>query len=244
MRVAIVGGGPSGLVTLKFLLKAHEYFSIPPIEAVLFEAEDRVGGTFVRRVYEDAEVSKTPKDCTVLSKILKLVSSKYLTAFSDSRFSPDMPDFVTPEQYVRYLNNYATQFKLWDSIRCGYRVQRIRRALQGRGHVITVTNPGGEGFQWNCDAIAICSGLNVHPNIPNIQGLNHVPVVLHSSQLKERKQFGIATDVVILGAGETAMDLGHLAITSPTRSVTICHKNGFFCAPKVHQAAHIFFTFR
>jgi dimethylaniline monooxygenase (N-oxide forming) len=61
MRVAIIGGGPSGLVTLKFLLKAHEYFPIPPVEAVLFEAEDRIGGTFVQRVYEDAEVSRTLK---------------------------------------------------------------------------------------------------------------------------------------------------------------------------------------
>jgi hypothetical protein len=148
-----------------------------------------------------------------------------------------MPDFVTPEQYVRYLNDYATQFKLWESIRCGYRVQRICRAFQGRGHVVTVTNTSDESFQWNCDAIAICSGLNVHPNIPYIPGLNHVPVVLHSSQLKERKQFGVDTDVVILGAGETGMDLGHLAITSPTRSVTVCHREGFFCAPKVHHFA-------
>ena len=58
MRVAVIGGGPSGLVTLKYLTTAHEYFSgMEPIEAKLFEAEDSVGGTFKYRDYEDAEVS-------------------------------------------------------------------------------------------------------------------------------------------------------------------------------------------
>lgn len=56
MKVAVIGGGPSGLATLKFLITAHQYFDIPPIEARLFEAEETIGGTFAYRVYEDAEV--------------------------------------------------------------------------------------------------------------------------------------------------------------------------------------------
>lgn len=58
MRVAVIGGGPSGLVTLKYLNSAHEYFpGMEPIEAKLFESEDSVGGTIKYRDYEDAEVS-------------------------------------------------------------------------------------------------------------------------------------------------------------------------------------------
>jgi dimethylaniline monooxygenase (N-oxide forming) len=56
MRVAVVGAGPSGLVTLKYLLEAHKFLGNRPIEARLFEREDYVGGTFVGRTYEDAEV--------------------------------------------------------------------------------------------------------------------------------------------------------------------------------------------
>ena len=57
MRVAVIGGGPSGLVTLKYLITAHEFFpDLDPIEARLFEAECSVGGTFKHRAYEDAEV--------------------------------------------------------------------------------------------------------------------------------------------------------------------------------------------
>lgn len=58
MRIAVIGGGPSGLTTLKYLITAHEYFPISPIEAVLFEAEAEIGGTFRYRSYEDAEVCR------------------------------------------------------------------------------------------------------------------------------------------------------------------------------------------
>jgi len=57
MRVAVIGGGPSGLVTLKYLKTAHEFFpDTEPIEARLFESEDSIGGTFKHRAYENAEV--------------------------------------------------------------------------------------------------------------------------------------------------------------------------------------------
>ena len=56
MRVAVIGGGPSGLVTLKYLLEAKQSLGIEAIEARLFESEPEVGGTFSFRTYENAEV--------------------------------------------------------------------------------------------------------------------------------------------------------------------------------------------
>jgi cation diffusion facilitator CzcD-associated flavoprotein CzcO len=56
MRVAVIGGGPGGLVTLKYLLSAHKHLSTSLVEARLFEANSEIGGVFCSRVYEDAEV--------------------------------------------------------------------------------------------------------------------------------------------------------------------------------------------
>ena len=57
MRVAVIGGGSSGLVTLKYLITAHKFHPVEPIEARLFEARDSTDGSFRHRVYEDAEVN-------------------------------------------------------------------------------------------------------------------------------------------------------------------------------------------
>lgn len=216
MKVAVIGGGPSGLATARFLRHAHEFFDIDPITVRLFEAERTIGGTFVHRVYEDGE----------------LVSSKYLTAFSDFRLPEDAANFLTPQRYVQYLRDYVTHFGLWDSIECSTKVERVRRH-HGGGHVVDIVGGDGQIEAWTCDAVAVCSGLHVNPQIPNIPGIEKVPTVLHSSQLKTRQQFGVDTNVVVLGAGETGMDMAHLAVTSPTKSVAICSQGGFFCAPKI-----------
>ena len=57
LKVAVIGAGASGLVTLKYLATAHRFFDIEPVDVRLFEAEDHMGGTFKDRVYEDAEVT-------------------------------------------------------------------------------------------------------------------------------------------------------------------------------------------
>jgi dimethylaniline monooxygenase (N-oxide forming) len=61
MHVAVIGGGPSGLNTLKHLLQAHKFQDVEPIQVKLFEAKDQIGGTLRYRVWEDAEVGPIPQ---------------------------------------------------------------------------------------------------------------------------------------------------------------------------------------
>lgn len=60
LKVAVIGGGPAGLVTLKYLLEAHKFFPGAQIEVDLFEKQGDIGGVFTYGVYEDAEVSLSP----------------------------------------------------------------------------------------------------------------------------------------------------------------------------------------
>jgi len=217
MRVAIIGAGPSGLVTLKYLQTAHQFLDIDPIEAVLFEAEDSMGGTFAHRTYEDAE----------------LVSSKQLTTFSDFRPRKDDPDFLSTDRYIEYLNDYCHHFNLWPAIKLSSPVVSVRRHSSKR-HVLTFKDKknNGELCEYMFDAIAVCSGLHVTPNLPAIEGIQHVPQHFHSSDLKSKAQFGIDKTILILGSGETGMDLAYMAVNSPTRRVLMSHRDGFLCAPK------------
>ncbi|KAK0614499.1 dimethylaniline monooxygenase [Immersiella caudata] len=235
MKVIVIGGGPGGLVTLKHLATAHNFFDIKPIDVQLFEAEDSLGGTFKYRVWAGAE----------------LVSSKYLTTFSDFRLPEDAPDFLSPQQYVQYLQDYAKHFRLLGHIRCNTSVTDVRRR-QGGGHIVTTLNRDASTTkEHQCDAVIVCSGLNLTPNVPSgIQGLaesaSHTFRTLHSSIFKnlpgpdseflptqqtDKRQ---GSTIVVLGAGETAHDIAYAAINHPSVSrVILSHKNGFFIAPKI-----------
>lgn len=161
----------------------------------------------------------------------QLVSSKQLTTFSDFR-RPNEPDFLSATNYVKYLKDYCTHFNLWQHINLNTRVIEVRR--RGIGHTVVYETNKGEQFEWDCDAVAVCSGLHVEPNIPDIEGLENVPQVIHSSAFKSRKQFRSSRTVMIVGSGETGADISYLAVTTPTvERVILCHRDGVHFAPKV-----------
>ena len=114
------------------------------------------------------------------------------------------------------------------------RITGLTRKQGGGGHILTYTS-GSQQHVWECDAVAVCSGLHVEPSIPHIEGAERIPVVLHSSEFKSREQFGVDKTVLILGSGETSSDVAYLAVTAPTKRVVVCHRNGFHLAPKVSK---------
>ncbi|KAJ3051195.1 hypothetical protein HK097_007842 [Rhizophlyctis rosea] len=245
-RVAVIGAGPSGLVTLKYLKSA----STPerPIEVKVFESESKVGGTFRYRAYENAE----------------LVSSRQLTAFTDFRIPTKTGDHVSLPAYCQYLEDYATHFELWDHISFDTTVVKIRRGPGGVGHVVHYvkkpsmarTDSGlereGNGDaranaeheeRYACDAVAICSGLHVEPNIPQIPGIEQFyqngGKSIHSSEYKTRSQVA-GKKVLVLGCGETGMDVSYESIQAGATEVTMCHRNGFLSFPKVLNDFDVF----
>ena len=131
-RALVIGAGPSGIVTAKYLLQERpgEY------DVTIVESSTTIGGTFVNKVYESS----------------KLVSSKYITAFSDYRFddldNDDIDNDIegeddddvsgsrtrrssqtsksgksggrvhpTTEEYVTYLQKYCRKYDVYDKIK-------------------------------------------------------------------------------------------------------------------------------
>lgn len=162
------------------------------------------------------------------------MSSKQLTTFSDFRSPDGGSDFLSARRYTEYLNEYCSHFALWPYIHLSTKVQSVNRSGSGNKHIIQCLSKTEGINTWECDAIAVCSGLHVVPSIPLIPGIERVPAVLHSSEFKTREQFGRDTTVLVLGTGETGADISYLAVTSPTKRVVLCHRDGFHFAPKVH----------
>lgn len=166
------------------------------------------------------------------------MSSKQLTTFSDFRPQPNDPDFLSVTRYLQYLDDYCTHFELWPHIKLSSPVVSVKRRPKG-GHRVSYLSPAGVASHYECDAIAVCSGLHVTPNVPSLEGIEDVPIKFHSSNFKATSQFGIGKTVLILGSGETGMDIAYMAVNSPTKRVLMSHRDGFLCAPKARPVLHL-----
>ncbi|GAA6063837.1 hypothetical protein JCM10212_003999 [Sporobolomyces blumeae] len=210
----IVGGGPAGITALKTQTEAG-------LDCILFEAEAEIGGTFRYRSYENSE----------------LVSSKQLTAFSDFRFPLEQGDHVSLDEYCSYLERYATEFGLWEDINLNRRVVGIEKAKNGR-HVVSVTKPGQkEPERYTSKYLVMSTGLHCIPQIPTIPGMDKFKSlegkeVMHSSEHKKRSHLA-GKRVMILGTGETGMDLAYESVKAGAKEVFLCSRGGFLSFPKV-----------
>lgn len=217
-KVCIIGAGPSGLVALKTMLEqtTEEY------ECILLEAETELGGTFRYRSYENAQ----------------LVSSKQLTCFSDFRMGSDYSsDHLDLPEYCAYLERYASRFSLHKHIHLNTKVTNVERT--DTGHLVSCTQADGSHSDFLVDKLIICAGLHVTPSMPDIRGIEHVKECIHSSEYKGRHQLQ-EKNVLVLGCGETAMDIAYEAVQCGNNQVVMSLRGGFLSLPKVLNRFSVF----
>lgn len=225
-RILVIGAGPSGLVAAKTLVE-HGYH----VEVV--EASRDIGGTFVNKAYDDG----------------MLVSSRHITAFSDYRMPWGRPlkDHPSVEEYVEYLGAYCQEFGLRRLIRFGTLVRRVAKRrlptddpVWKHSYMVTMERKGDGTARTTAteerhyDAVCVCSGLHNVPAEPNVPGLrsDFAGKVLHSSTYKQRDIFA-GQRVLVVGAGETGLDLAYRAVQARATEVTLAVRRGFLSVPTV-----------
>lgn len=207
MRVLVIGAGASGLVTAKTLKERGHDVSI-------IEASNIIGGTFENKRYKNA----------------RMVSSKYLTCFSDFR-KPEAEMHMSLADYAVYLRDYAEQFGLLDCIQLGTCIESIKRTSSGDYEAVVVPGDARHGHVEKWDAVAVCSGLHNVPRVPTFPGQDSFSgTVLHSADYKDPDIFK-GKRVLVVGSGETGFDLAYAAATNGASEVTISTRHGFVSVP-------------
>jgi len=197
-RVVVIGAGASGLVAVK-TLAACGY------AVTCLEANPTLGGAFVTKAYDDAQ----------------LVSSRFITPFSDFRMPPGTKDHPTLPEYVAYLEDYAVHFSLAPMIRFGCKVDRVVRT--DVGYTVAFA-----GETISCGAVCVCSGLHNVASVPSLPGFTGT--ALHSSQYKAQSIFA-GKRVLVVGCGETGLDMVHRAVLAPAIACTLLVRRGFVSVP-------------
>ncbi|KIJ23957.1 hypothetical protein M422DRAFT_275375 [Sphaerobolus stellatus SS14] len=247
MKVVIVGAGPAGLVACKTLLQtASEDF---PFDPVVLEQEDDIGGTFRYRSYE---VGYANLSCETTEVNVNPAERESRVIQADFRLPLDHPDHLTLEEYVEYLRSYSKHFEVEPRIQLNCKVVKVSKAAGG-GHDVSYVRRASRTDEWETDVVTIhakylvlCTGLHVTPSAPTIPGIEYVinpveeagqkdsrpkPAVFHSTDYKSRDQLR-GRRVMVLGTGETGMDLAYESAKAGAKEVVLCTRGGFLSFPK------------
>lgn len=143
--VAVIGAGPGGLVTARWLCSQG-------FEPTIFEQQTELGGQWT-----GAPVF------TGVWPAMYTNTSRVLTAFSDLEHESGVT-FLSNRGVLAYLNRYADLFGLRTRIRLGRRVDHVSR-VGSRWHV---TQDGAdEAF----DRVVVATGRFRSPAIPEVPGI-------------------------------------------------------------------------
>lgn len=208
-RLAIIGAGSSGLITLRNALER-----LPDWEILCLERGHSTQGHWGNPY--PGFVSTSTKYTTQFTCFRKWDSS------ADPANRSSKADFFIGGEYGRYLDAFADHFGLRQHIRLGTSVRRVRKAEEGWTLEIEENGiPREETF----DRLIICTGL-----VTNIKRIDTDIPLLKIADEPPRDR-----TIVVLGAGESGADVAHrLADAALGNRVFLSLKTGVRVSPRYH----------
>jgi cation diffusion facilitator CzcD-associated flavoprotein CzcO len=207
MKIAVIGAGCSGLVTLKYLLDLY-----PATDIVCFEKSHSVRGCWGDQRPDFVSTS-----------------TRYTTQFScfrkwsaDVAPQKDFSEFYRGSEFGDYLEAFAAQFSLKDRIRFGVELRNIAWA---NGSWTLLLAEGGSEERLTFDAVFLCTGL-ANQKAPFVS-----PVI----PISEDPQGICNSTVVVVGGGESAADAAnYLAKPEYHNTVYLSLRSGIRVSPRYH----------
>lgn len=218
----IIGAGPAGLQLGYFLQRAgRDYLILEAGEApgTFFRKYPRhrtlISNNKVYTGFEDTEINLRWDWNSLLSDSDEMLFKNYSKEY-----------FPKADQFVRYLGDYATHFKL--NVKCSTSVVEVAK----EGAVFRLTGAGGEVYR--CKRLVVATGFT-RPYVPPIPGIelseNYCDVSVNSEDFINQK-------VLILGKGNSAFETAdNLVATAAV--IHIASPNSVKLAWKTHFVGHL-----
>ncbi|KAJ9308477.1 hypothetical protein DTO217A2_1970 [Paecilomyces variotii] len=218
LKVAIVGGGFSGIATAKECLA--EGFSV-----TVFEARDNIGGQWY---YEDPDPVTGEAHSSVYEGTISN-SCRDTSSFSDFPMDPSRyPDYYGHKLSLQYINEYANHFGVKQHVRLHTKVVSCNELEGNQWEVAYVTN-GGERKEEIYDALFVCSGKNTKPHIPAFKGMESFQGEIFHSHVYRRPEGFKGKRVAIIGFGSSAVDIASEICEQGEQCYLITRRGGWVC---------------
>ena len=203
-KVAIIGGGPSGLVAARWL-------AANGFDPVIFEQSDGLGGQWHGAAAHSG-----------VWPAMRTNTSRVMTAFSDLEYPAGTSVYPKNQDVRSYLQRYAEAFDLTSRIRLQSQVDRLARSSDGKGWQVDVRSSDGTRQSATFAKVVVANGRHRKPQTPTVPGLDQFSGRLgatHTFAYKSPERYRgarvlvcgcsisaleIASDLVMLGAERVA----------------------------------------
>lgn len=234
-RIAIVGGGPTGIACAKYLISEQVFDTID-----IFEQRNNVGGIWNLSGNKQSRNIPVPQTSpnfgcgsghdnqnrqglefeSPLYDYLETNIPKRLMAYSDLPFDQDLPLFPKHLDVLKYLENYAKHVK--HLIRFNTQVLDINpqfspkqasstSRLSQKWDVVTKDLRTGAIHENQYDAVIVANGHYTVPHIPEINGLaewhkKYPDTIVHSKAYRRPEDFR-GRKVLVIGNSASGLDI-------------------------------------
>ncbi|KAK1266046.1 putative indole-3-pyruvate monooxygenase YUCCA8 [Acorus gramineus] len=194
----IVGAGPSGLAVGACLKEQGVPF-------VILERADCIASLWQKRTYDR----------------LKLHLPKQFCQLPRLPFPADFPEYPSKNQFIDYLENYATTFELnprfnqcvqsakYDETSGLWRVRSVSTTTTAAG--------GGAEVEYICRWLVVATGENAESVTPDVEGIREFGGhVSHVSEYRSGDSFR-GKKVLVVGCGNSGMEV----------CLDLCHYNAY-----------------
>lgn len=204
-KIAIIGGGPTGIGVGRELIAAGYDLDI-------YEAESDFGGVW----NADAACGRTYKS-------LHLISPKFNTQVPDFPMPDDYPVYPNHQQMLAYIRSFAREYGLYERAIFNAPVER----LEPHGDQWRLeTKSGQEAFY---DLVVISTGLQRVPYYAEYPG-TFTGEVLHACDYKTA-QHVLGKRVLVIGGGNSGCDFA-ADVVSTADAVYHSTRRGYYYQPK------------
>ena len=170
-KVAVIGAGPSGLVTTRELQREGH-------RVVVFEKSNHLGGLWAYNPRVETDLlSLDPNREIVHSSLYKSLRTnlpRKLMSFSDCSFdcaeNGNRLNFPEHEEVLRFLNEFAKDFAINELIRLNTEVVRVAPVEFGGNRWVVESKSEELSSEEVFDSVVICNGHYTVPRIANIPG--------------------------------------------------------------------------
>ncbi|ORY55628.1 flavin-binding monooxygenase-like family protein [Pseudomassariella vexata] len=224
-RVAIIGAGISGLVSLKECLAEG-------CKADVFETRSEIGGQWA---YEAAPNAKGELQSSMYDGVV-MNSCRDTTAFSDFPIDPATHgDYLGHRQMHQYILAYADHFGLKEHVKLRTRVLSCTQADNGKWAVryqdAESTNSCDVWEEATYDALIAATGVNTIPNLPAFTSRESFKGEFLHSHFYRRPGVFEGKRVVLIGIGSAAVDLA-CELAAASREIHVVTRRGGWVLPR------------